>query len=483
MLDKLWEGVEEAFAIHEIPLEAGDILLVGKDELPYVYRGLEQNSKKTSWVRDNGRRKGEDVGLKGNFVRHPLYYDLILSGRGKDIGWRKEHGGSNASKPLCGFSMLAPPAVPKLVSYTNSWVAPIVVHIASIYPVNSEAYASCVPPLEHLFSKHPSIQPTPLLDLGEQSFYESIHISEKNLMADLMSGAWAVDVKEAYTGDTGSLAWRSIDLLVSMASASRGPKAFDQDTGRRWITAALNIRPSTGLGSEPISVRTPLFLQDVGDIAPVTGGFPDRTSAITSAGYLTEPHFDYYGVPQLILHISGRKLWFVWPASMENLDTLKTRFASDEISLQKLTIGFALENLKGLKLYYCTRQDEAFVLEPYAIHAVISETTCGHVNKLFTSFDLYQAWTDAHGFLTEKLVSNCRQSGNDPQLIKHAVHELREGAKAFLHWESLFERYPTDPLTPRFKKDLNGVKEKVIIHTQELEKALTKNKRKRDIRC
>jgi hypothetical protein len=100
---------------------------------------------------------------------------------------------------------------------------------------------------------------------------------------------------------------------------------------------------------------------------------------------MTEPHWDYFGVPQVIMHASGVKLWLVWPPTEKNIKVTSEKLLSGTSAID-FTIGMALELLNGLELYLCTDRNDYFTLAPNTIHAVISVTHCSHKNKLFMDY-------------------------------------------------------------------------------------------------
>jgi len=456
--------LEEAIRRTGKPLEAGDLVIIGMDQLGFVYNGI---SNKKYWTRDNGKRCGDRHGVQGGFyMRHPLarFTQWALCGEKCDVTWEKVGEAYNERCKLLKAREYdenpkdtLSPVRPLMETGLNQWVAPILEHLKSLYPIESEVVKQCIPPIRYILQGSVAIDNSPLLDLREQGFYKTRHVSLVTLIQDLVHNNEVV-VKDAYTGGV----WTALHLVASLVSTSFGPAAFGKQNW--WIFGALNIPPHDK-GSRAISISTPLFLKEDGDIDDVDGGYPDRTSAITCAGYLTEPHFDYYGIPQLVTHVFGRKLWFIWPATRKNLEVVAPFLLSDERS-EKLTIGFALENLEGLNLTYCTKQNDAFVLGPYAIHAVISETACGHVNKLFTKYSIFQEWLDTHSILVGMLVESCKLAGNDP--ASREVYQLEEGCKSFLHWDSLLKRKPNHPSAPYTKSQLMAIRNEVKTHISSL---------------
>jgi hypothetical protein len=227
-----------------------------------------------------------------------------------------------------------------------------------------------------------------------------------------------------------------------------------------WILGTLGVPPARG-GSEGIHISLPNHLLDSGDISLLPNGHNhDNTSGLTAAGYVTEPHVDFYGCPQLVVHVHGRKLWLVWPASKKNLEAIAPYILSLPRS-EKLNITRALQNFEGLQAYYCNKKDQSFVLEPYAIHAVISETVCAHRNKIFTHYSLFDSWYEAHRTLVMKSVSRIINEGYDPIETERIVNTLIDGKKTFRYWDSLLENRPNHDLADSTRQRLTALRDYV----------------------
>lgn len=413
----------------------------------------------------------------GTLIRHPLstLNSWTLFGEGDEISWEKigktykRRSDLLQARPNDELHDLVDPKITRFsLKGLNQWVVPIIEHLAILYPSQSEPYKQCSRPIKHILQSPSAIDKSPLLDLTDQQYFKVKHVSKVDLMEDLTRSS-KLKITESYTGGGQHT---PASLLGSIASTSLGSAAFN--TNRWWILGALNIPPHEK-GSKFIALKTPLFLMEDGDISEVEGGYCDRSSAIMCAGFLTEPHYDYYGVPSLITHVFGRKLWFVWPATLENLE-IAAKFLLDEGLSEKFTIEVALGSLKGLQLFYCTEQDDAFILEPYAIHAVISETNCGHTSKLFTSYSVFGTWDSAHTSLVRMLVKSCKKAGNDRLETLRVVDQLQEGLRGFLHWESLLKHRPGHTSAFHTRSRLAAIEEEVQAHIADLSNVGRKRK-------
>jgi hypothetical protein len=244
------------------------------------------------------------------------------------------------------------------------------------------------------------------------------------------------------------------DLRVSLITDGMGPNYGDKKIP--FILAALNIPPHPA-GSGNIPVSTPHHLKGSGSCSHVPGGYPDKTAVVSTTGFITEPHWDYHGVPQIVLHASGMKLWLVWPPTEHNIQVASDYLLLSATSIQ-FTIGTALELLNGLELRLCKEQNDYFTLPPYAIHAVISVTACSHKNKLYTEFGHFDTWYHSFSFLFGKLVQTYNKGGTNGLTRDCVLFELTEGSKAFYHWDALIKQFPTHPEAAGVRARLDEMK-------------------------
>jgi hypothetical protein len=244
------------------------------------------------------------------------------------------------------------------------------------------------------------------------------------------------------------------DLRVSLIYGGKGSKKGDKSDP--FILAALNVPPHPA-GSGGVCVTPPHYLKQSGSVSSVPGGYPDKTAVISSTGFITEPHWDYHGVPQIIMHCSGEKLWLTWPPTIHNIQVASDSLLTGAKSMD-LTIGKALDLLQGLEIYHCTEQNEYFTLPPYTIHAVISVSTCAHKNKLYTDFAHFDTWDRNFTFLFEKLIKTYNRGGTNALTKDTVLYEMTEGRKAFYHWDALVNEFPTHAESAKGRERLEEMK-------------------------
>jgi hypothetical protein len=250
------------------------------------------------------------------------------------------------------------------------------------------------------------------------------------------------------------------DLRVTLIHGSMGPNKDDKRTP--FILAALDV-PSHPAGSGKIHVTTPHYLSHSGSVSFVPGGYPDKTAVVSTTGFITEPHWDYYGVPQIIMHASGEKLWLIWPPTEHNIQIASDALLTGARSMD-LSIGGALELLQGLEIRLCREQNDYFTLPPYAIHAVISVTSCSHKNKLYTEFGHFPTWDRSFSYLFTKLTTTYNRGGMNALTKEDVYFELTEGNKAFLHWEVLVSEFPAHPEVAKVRARLDELRGDMKMH-------------------
>lgn len=197
---------------------------------------------------------------------------------------------------------------------------------------------------------------------------------------------------------------------------------------------------------------------------------------MTSAGYLTEPHLDFYGVPSLIIHVFGVKVWLVWPATDENLGAVCENLINPA-QHEKLTIAVALSKLKGLKIVRCTRPGQSFVIEPFAIHAVISQTICGHHGKTFTNFSRFNDFRRSFTFYVDRAIKFCHRAGMSQIEQRRTLEMLQVYDKVLTHWRHLLEVYPSHPHASEYTAALDDLALKIESERRRLELFVGKLKR------
>lgn len=97
------------------------------------------------------------------------------------------------------------------------------------------------------------------------------------------------------------------------------------------------------------------------------------SSTFTQAGNVTPPHIDGFGLMQRMAHLSGDKVWIVWPPTRENITAARDNHKSIGASREgRLEVW--LEVLKDPEVFL-VRKGDSFILGPCVIHACISITS------------------------------------------------------------------------------------------------------------
>jgi hypothetical protein len=137
----------------------------------------------------------------------------------------------------------------------------------------------------------------------------------------------------------------------------------------RRLYGALDIcSTSKGLGSCELGIHFDKPQENMED----EDGW---SSTWTPPGAITHTHMDYYGSMQYFIHLSGHKLWLLWPPTENNLAFFST--------LHKQTAGInrtleCILHLEGLQLLYNESSLSPFILKPNTLHACISFTSSIH---------------------------------------------------------------------------------------------------------
>jgi hypothetical protein len=314
----------------------------------------------------------------------------------------------------------------------------IITHFYRVFSNSPETFTKCAGPLELLLGSN--IAMIPVICPGnakEDGLLPDELITMKDLYNDLLMNTYegkTLVIEDCYRALEPDEILTSAHLLVAMSTDSTGLESENTPI----VLGAVNV-PAHPAGSEDIEIRLPKHLIDSGLISPVPNGFPDLTSVLTSPGYLTEPHVDYCGVKQFILHGGGKKLWLVWPPTSANLKAA-FRYICSRSKSRDLTVAKALEELTGLEIRYCTKPGEYLSLEPFAIHAVICVTSSAHKNKLYVDYGSFDKWVEGFSLYVETLVSVHRAHGNDKPEREKVIGELMNSRKAFKHWEALLAK-------------------------------------------
>lgn len=191
-------------------------------------------------------------------------------------------------------------------------------------------------------------------------------------------------------------------FLASMFSACEG-NPWEEN---RRLYGALEIEATShGLGSCNIEIP---FIKPQEQIESEEGW----TSSWTPPGAISHTHMDFYGSTQYFIHISGEKLWLMWPPTERNLEWFSLLHKQPWTPHRTLE---CIEKLEGLQLLYNDSPLTPFILKPNTLHACISLSSCIHSGMRLwslSSFDvssLLMEWgiewiKGAHGLNRSELI-------------------------------------------------------------------------------
>jgi hypothetical protein len=355
-----------------------------------------------------------------------------------------------------------PPVNPSLVSSAKVLVTEILDKLHLTFSKSPEALEKCCLPLNQLleYIKATDVRVVDPRNAVDDGLLSARQFTLKGILEDLERTRFDGHKRKRHSDLKIHDSFKLVDnlgvedLRVSLITSGMGPDNGDKRIP--FILAALNIPPHPE-GSGKVLVTIPHYINNSGSCSHVPGGYPDQTAVVSTIGFITEPHWDYYGVPQIVSHASGWKLWFVWPPTDHNI-----RVASDYLLVGatsiELTIGRALVLLNDLELRFCKKQNDYFTLPPFAVHAVISASACSHKNKLYTEFGYFDLWDRNFSFLFEKLIQTYNKGGTNGLTAECVIFELTEGCKAFHHWDALVRQIPTHPESPKVRARLDEMK-------------------------
>jgi hypothetical protein len=423
---------------------------------------------------------GNHVGNRKSLIKfpHEHWSVWVLHGSGKSLRWvnastlRKKEKRLGTPNPTTTISIdpntdqsseaavLPTDEVAKMPSFTPSpspspsppahspaknLISKIITEFHRVFPKSPEFIERCTGPLRLLlqanFAEIPVKAPG---HAKKDGLYPDQHLTMLDLVNNLLKNERdqkPVVIEDCFRDCNPEAPPLVAHLAMAMFTESKGLE------GKKMPVALGTINvPEHKEGSAVITIDLPTHLQDSGlsSKVRVQGGFPDLTSVLTSLGYLTEPHTDYHGIKQLILHAGSEKLWLVWPPTRANLEIAFWHMCSHTRS-RDFTIAKALELLTSLEIQFCTEQDEWFSLDPFAIHACICVMASCHKNKLCVDYGSFNKWVETYSLYVDTLVAVHRVHGNDKDERRKVIEQLQNSLKCFLHWEALLQEKSNHP--------------------------------------
>lgn len=222
------------------------------------------------------------------------------------------------------------------------------------------------------------------------------------------------------------------------------------DPANRCFSALSVPMKTAGLGSCGLKLPTSLMENSV--VMLQGKGKNKMTSFSTTlspAGAITHPHLDFHGSTQVMFHITGEKVWLIWPPTPKNLHWYG-RYR-DQPVFENRTLE-AIHQLEHIKVLHVWKPGHGFIIPPYGIHAVLSLSTSSHTGTKLWGYD----WFDqAHVGLEIDIewTANPEQYGFG---VDSALGRLREIDEELKQWNRLTKEWPDHPR--RTEVDLKVIK-------------------------
>jgi hypothetical protein len=177
-------------------------------------------------------------------------------------------------------------------------------------------------------------------------------------------------------------------VLVSMWRSEHA-KADDSDVKLYSIPDL----PFHEKGSAKCDINLPkCFLERA--VVDAENGKDTWSTTFCPPGSITDIHWDYHGASQVMLGISTRKLWLLWPPTQKNLEWWRkhnTRQATGSDTLE------AIQKLEGLNVVY-QKGRQAFLMPPFHLHAVLTFEVSAHCGTAIWDHD---SWKNTARQVTE----------------------------------------------------------------------------------
>lgn len=271
--------------------------------------------------------------------------------------------------------------VPPGVLPENEW-------IADLRDEWNRVPLSCLPRakdgllLLNALAEYPS--PIPLYDQAVP--FDKVCKGQKPTLSHVMQDLLLVDEDKLSITDAGQrhVSEGGITKAQLLACLIQMPSIREYSSTTR-LYSALDLHFQKG-GSHLCGLVIPAEISKCALVDQDETGLCWGTS-LCSAGMLTDIHYDYHGPAQLMVGISTRKLWLIWPPTHNNLEWWSGFRARTPTGVETLD---AVKHMEGLTLLY-QRGINAFILPPYHLHAVLTFETSAHCGVTFWNL---QSWKD-----------------------------------------------------------------------------------------
>jgi len=284
--------------------------------------------------------------------------------------------------------------------------------------------------------RYPS--PIPMWDdlVDESEIYENQRPSMDHIMMDLLhtdDGSLNIIDQQLRFGC-------EVTKAQFLAALIRAPhvKEFNPST-RLYSIPDLDFHEE---GSHQCGITVPKNMLDF-SVQSTRDGRRLWGTSLCPLGTVTDVHTDYHGPMQLMLGISTRKLWLIWPGTPKNFEwwaSRRSRCPTSTVTVE------AIQQLEGLKILYQTGR-QAFILPPYHFHAVMTFETSAHCG---TALWDYEWWLKASKAGIEWEYGWARDYMANEHPRSEAVALLNDLDVAMGKWEQL--------LAKLVKKNVNVMK-------------------------
>lgn len=220
-------------------------------------------------------------------------------------------------------------------------------------------------------------------------------------------------------------------LLASLLANSTSVNTGDHERTRLRSYASLSI-PTHGKFSVAFPKswkdRPAMFASDQ------QSGLIYQSLSVVPGSWITAPHMDDFSTPMTIYHISGDKIWLLWPVTPKNVAALEMSCLF-EIDWH-IPVKRAIEELEGMAIVFAS-EPCVFQVPAGTIHAVITLNNAYHIGVVPLSPHLFKQSMenlnivlDRYEKLAKDLTEYEARADNDT---------MAEAFNALLKWKELVE--------------------------------------------
>ena len=174
------------------------------------------------------------------------------------------------------------------------------------------------------------------------------------------------------------------------------------------------------------------------------------SSTWTPPGAISHTHMDFYGSMQYFIHLSGDKLWLLWPPTEKNLEIFST--SHKQTADPNRTLDCIL-HLEGLQLLYQDSAPSPFILKPNTLHACISFTSSIHAGIRIWNFPCF----DISLYIMEWALQWMR--GNSGLTRSELIDEADSLQNEIKMWSLLIKKSKNTCGSPNIKRNLKLLNE------------------------